>query len=143
MTLPTGIDDFAGLWQLDRRIEDALAGRVLRATGTAELVRDDTGWHWREDLDLTVPGQAPMKAVRRYLWRPGPDRIAVCFDDGRYFHEIRLGGAEARDRHDCPPDDYRVFYEFARWPDWSARWQVTGPKKSYVMDTEIRRPSAG
>ena len=80
-----------------------------------------------------------MEARRVYLWRDAePGAVAVTFDDGRPFHQFDLTGGEAR--HACPPDTYRVRYDFSEWPVWTARWRVTGPRKDYLMTSRYRRP---
>jgi len=35
--------------------------------------------------------------------------------------------------HDCPPDHYRVRYDFRSWPRWQADWRVRGPRKDYTL----------
>lgn len=131
---PQELQDFAGRWRLIRRIDDALAGEVLEGEGWGEFrPAPDGGLIYDEEVWLTAPGRPALRGTRRYLWRPLPGGIAVFFDDGRPFHRIALAAAAAEDRHDCAPDLYRVRYDFSGWPVWSARWQVAGPRKSYVM----------
>ena len=62
------------------------------------------------------------------------DGIAVFFEDGRPFHWF--SDAQSAASHDCPPDLYAVSYGFGDWPEsWSARWQVSGPRKDYRMES--------
>ncbi|CAD0185227.1 hypothetical protein RUESEDTHA_02113 [Ruegeria sp. THAF57] len=137
MTLPQSLSDFEGRWNLTRVIRDARAGHVVRADGIAILSRSDDGLVYDEDVTLRLPGQPAMKGTRRYLWRDGGDGIAVHFDDGRFFHRLKLGKTFASDHHDCPPDSYYAEYDFSNWPHWKVRWIVSGPRKSYEMDTEF------
>ncbi|MDA7963375.1 DUF6314 family protein [Ruegeria sp.] len=136
MNLPQRLSDFEGCWQLNRTIRDARAGQVVQAEGQAHLHRAEDGLIYEEEVTLHIPGQPAMKGTRRYLWREEPDGIAVYFDDGRYFHRLKLGQARVSDHHDCPPDSYDAAYDFNGWPRWSVRWTVSGPRKSYEMDTE-------
>lgn len=138
MSLPRCLADFEGRWILRRAIRDARAGQVVRAEGVAEFRPDNKGLIYDEEVTLHIPGQAEMKGTRRYLWREMEDRIAVFFDDERYFHALTLGAAQPSDHHDCPPDSYDARYDFLRWPMWAVRWIVTGPRKSYEMETEYR-----
>ena len=38
--------------------------------------------------------------------------IEVCFGDGRFFHRFLPEDQTAGDVHLCPPDTYRVRYDF-------------------------------
>ena len=127
------IADFEGRWQVRRMIDDHLAGQSGEFTGTAMLSPRGNGlWDWSESGVIALGGGKPMSAARRYLWRAEGDRIAVLFDDGRPFHDFApVGAPEAA--HWCAPDDYRVRYDFSRWPDWQVEWVVKGPRKDYRM----------
>ncbi|MCV6583902.1 MAG: DUF6314 family protein [Marinibacterium sp.] len=136
---PAALWDFEGIWQIDRQIDDRRAGLVITGTGQARLTRQGDGLIYDETLMLDLPGQGALTAERRYLWAQDPGGVAVAFDDGRPFHRILLSGGDARDRHHCDPDLYDVTYDFSTWPRWSARWDVTGPRKGYVMRTSYCR----
>jgi len=126
------LEDFTGAWRLSRVIEDARAGQIVHLEGRALFTPDEAGLVCEESGKLQLPGQAPLQATRRFLWRRAEGGIAVHFEDGRFFHLIGPGlNPEAM--HDCPPDLYRVAYDFSRWPDWSTRWRVEGPRKDYAM----------
>lgn len=137
MSGPGRIEDFEGEWILTRVINDRLAGQVLHAEGVATLRRSEAGFVYDEEVRLHVPGQAPMRGTRRYLWRSAPGRIAIYFEDGRFFHNLTLGQPTPEDHHDCAPDSYDAAYDFANWPRWSVRWSVSGPRKSYEMRTDF------
>ncbi|NVO55664.1 hypothetical protein HW561_07670 [Rhodobacteraceae bacterium B1Z28] len=136
MTLPNKISDFEGQWHLKRVIQDAKAGQIVHADGQASLKRSDDGLIYEEEVTLCVPGQVPMKGTRRYQWREAEGAIAIYFEDGRYFHTLKLGLPRVLDHHDCPPDSYDAVYGFSGWPCWNVRWTVSGPRKSYEMNTE-------
>ena len=78
--------------------------------------------------------QGRFRAERRYLW--GPD-LTVCFEDGRFFHQVPPEGGQAA--HWCDPDQYEVSYDFRAWPDWQTRWRVVGPRKDYAMVSWYRK----
>lgn len=140
-SLPTELSDFRGRWTLVREIEDRRAGQNLRAEGAAVLYPADGQYIYDEEVTLYVPGQVPMLGTRRYLWRQEAARIAVHFEDGRFFHGLTLGRPGTQDHHDCAPDSYDVKYNFSGWPDWRVIWTVQGPRKSYVLTTEYCRAS--
>ncbi len=125
--------EFEGNWGLVRRIDDARAGAVSHFEGEARFTPDGAGLAYHETGLLHLPGAAPMRAERRYLWRAVPEGIAVQYEDGRPFHLIRAGQAQAEDSHDCAPDRYDVRYDFSAWPDWQQIWQVSGPRKDYHL----------
>ena len=80
-----------------------------------------------------------MQATRRYLWRAGgAGAIDVLFEDGRFFHSFDPDAPTPAAPHDCPPDTYRVRYDFTGWPEWQAEWRVTGPDKDYTMLSRFR-----
>lgn len=124
--------DFRGAWLLTREIGDARAGQRARLDGRAVLAEGAGGLVYAEKGRLLLPGQPPLTATRRYLWRAAGARIEIFFEDGRFFHAIAPGPAPEAVHH-CPPDRYSVAYDFAAWPRWSSRWHVAGPRKDYVM----------
>ncbi|WP_237093651.1 DUF6314 family protein [Nereida sp. MMG025] len=125
--------DFAGRWAIDREvIHDN--GQTMQAQGTATFTPDDGGLAYYETGQMHMDGLAPLTFERRY--RFGPD-LSVYFEDGRFFHHIPAGGGRAH--HHCAPDDYNVTYTFTSATEWSAVWQVSGPKKGYKMTTRYTR----
>ncbi|RBP93682.1 hypothetical protein DFO80_105106 [Rhodobacter sp. 140A] len=130
------LSDFAGEWTIAREIEQAGAG-TARFEGRACFTPEGAGLAYHEAGTLTLPGAAPMRAGRDYLWREEGAEIAVFFSDGRPFH--RFDPAAPAAQHWCDPDDYRVRYDFAAWPDWRAEWRVSGPRKAYTMRSLYRR----
>ncbi|TCO70936.1 DUF6314 family protein [Rhodovulum euryhalinum] len=135
------LGEFEGAWRLVRVIEDARAGQTATFEGRAVFNRSGDGLYYAEHGILRLPGQAPMTAERRYLWRPAGAGIEVCFEDGRFFHAI-ASGPRAEAHHDCPPDRYAVAYDFGGWPAWSCRWRVIGPRKDYAMASSYARLGA-
>ncbi|MDA5093891.1 DUF6314 family protein [Aliiroseovarius sp. KMU-50] len=136
--------DFEGRWLISRRIEDAKAGSSGSFDGVASFSPDGEGGFCYEEVgELRLPagpnGPTAMQATRRYLWKADPDGVRVLFEDGRDFHRINLAQDTATGFHHCPPDDYEVSYNFSRWPNWRATWQVRGPRKDYMMITDYRR----
>ncbi len=138
------LSDFAGTWQLTRRILDRRAGVEGHFAGTASLLRDGAGLAYAETGLLTLGSAPPLTAERRYRWaEEAGGRIAVAFADGRPFHSFAPDAGTPAGTptatHHCPPDDYRVSYDFTRWPDWTAQWEVQGPRKDYRMESRYRR----
>ena len=126
------LEDFAGAWRLSRVIvhDDGARGAF---EGTATLAPDGAGLRHHEEGLLTLAGHPPIAAHRTYLWRPAPEGVAVLFEDGRPFHVIDLSGPRPEATHLCGADTYRVTYDLAAWPEWSAAWRVTGPRHAYRL----------
>lgn len=131
------LNDFEGCWRLTRRIEDRRAGLTGSLEGEARWQADEAGLRLTESGLLSYGNGAPMRAERCYLWRAEAGGIATYFEDGRPFHWFSVEQTDAL--HDCPPDTYRVRYDFADWPRWSAEWRVTGPRKDYLMQSHYSR----
>jgi hypothetical protein len=129
--------DFIGNWSVARQIDDRTAGATLHFLGTATFTPDPAGLTYAEAGRLALPDGTTLAAERRYLWRESEDGIAVLFADGRPFHSF--GTANPLAAHWCDPDTYRVAYDFAAWPAWSATWDVTGPRKDYRMRSHYSR----
>jgi len=137
------LTDFPGFWDITRRIEDRRAGQSGHLSGTARFSHRPGGDLAYVEQGLLVYGAGPaMTAERRQIWRASPDGIAVHFDDGRFFHAFVPSGGRAEAAHDCPPDRYRVAYDFRRWPHWQSVWEVSGPRKAYRMETSYRPAGA-
>jgi hypothetical protein len=132
---------FAGEWRIDRSIEDIRTGRTGTFVGTASFRSGPSGIDYCEHGRLTF-GKAPeMTATRRYRWiDAGAGTIEVRFDDGRLFHRFSAHETTPSALHECPPDQYRVRYDFRAWPRWRAKWQVRGPRKAYCI-TSLYRPA--
>ena len=134
---------FSGLWHLDRVIEDVRAARAGRLIGEARFAPAPDGLDYLEEGTLVFPGVAPLCASRRYHWRDGgAGTIDVWFADGRFFHRFDAEDPAPAATHDCPPDTYRVRYDFRAWPRWQAEWRVTGPRKDYGIVTQFRPAGA-
>ncbi len=132
-----GPEDFIGAWTVARRIDDRLAG-AGRFDGTAVFAPVPGGLSYAE-RGILQTGAGAFEARRGYLWQFGAEGVAVLFEDGRPFHRFTPAGRAAGSDHPCGADLYRVEYDFARWPEWSAVWQVSGPRKDYRMHTTFAR----
>jgi hypothetical protein len=137
------LSSFTGAWTLERTVEDVRAARTGRLTGEARFTPAPGGLAYAEEGTLAFAGSAPMRATRRYLWRDGgAGTIDVLFEDGRLFHRFDAEDSAPAASHECPPDSYRVRYDFRLWPRWQAEWRVTGPRKDYALVSRYRPAEA-
>ncbi|WP_040482815.1 DUF6314 family protein [Yoonia vestfoldensis] len=135
-----GRDDFAGRWQVLRRIDDRHGAMQGDFTGMAVLnPAGEHGLIYTETGQMRIGAAPVMQAVRRYLWEVAEGLVTVRFEDGRDFHSFAPAGQAAGTDHPCGDDHYTVVYDFTRWPDWRATWDVRGPRKDYTSVTDYRR----
>jgi hypothetical protein len=135
--LPFSLDDFMGhSWGITRQILDHHQDTSVQFKGQCRIAG---GWY-HETGHLILAHSPALTSSRRYRWHPGAGGgIDIFFEDDRFFHHIDLAQSSPTAHHLCPPDEYHVTYDFARWPDWTADWQVTGPRKSYDMRSCYRK----
>ena len=135
------LEAFAGDWEIEREIEDVKGGRHGRFTGRARFTPSPEGLRYREEGRLALDDgagdgrDARLPLARR---RGGGDRGAVRRRPA-CSTASSLDEPDPAAEHACPPDTYRVRYDFARWPRWRAEWRVTGPRKDYGMVSRFRR----
>jgi hypothetical protein len=126
--------DFAGDWQIGRRITDRLTGQTGQFDGIAVLSPQGTGdLRYSETGKLLWGDGPPLQADRTYLWVFEDGQARVLFADGRPFHSFQPGISGAGTDHLCGADLYRVTYGFTDWPEWSVQWDVSGPRKDYTL----------
>ncbi|WP_299733173.1 DUF6314 family protein [uncultured Tateyamaria sp.] len=129
--------DFLGRWEIAREIVPA-SGPRASFSGHAEWSAAPGGAEYFETGVLHLDGAPPMTAERRYHWA---EDLSVRFGDGRDFHQVPPAGGQAS--HFCDPDTYLVTYDFSDWPAFTVRYDVSGPRKDYVMISRFRRAGAG
>lgn len=124
---------FAGVWQLQRQIDDRY-GRQQGGFDGRAVFHDAGVGHLRYVEEGTIKfGAGPaFTAHRHYQWHFGDGIVEVRFADGGAFHHFVPEGVVAGTDHPCGQDHYKVQYDFRRWPDWQAVWTVTGPRKDYT-----------
>jgi hypothetical protein len=133
MTHTITLDDFAGVWALERTIQHE-DGTGARFTGHAVWRPDANGLAYHETGEMVLAEGVRFMAERRYLWSAD---LSVWFEDGRFFHNVPPHGGPTA--HWCDPDQYDGHYDFADWPNFRITWRVRGPRKDYRMETLYRR----
>lgn len=134
-----GAADFAGRWQLQRKIEDFRAGSDAVLTGEAVLSDEGDVWRYHERGVLRMGDAPPMTTERVYLWRFLSARVEVSFEDGAPFHNFVPTAGAVATSHLCGDDLYRPHYALDHWPAWEVTWRVTGLRKDYVMKSTYSR----
>ena len=139
MTSIRTLVDFAGLWTLQRQINDHRSGTSGVFNGTASLTPVNNGLAYLETGSLQMEGHPPMTAERKYEWIDDGPCIQVLFEDGRIFHRFDPNAPRPCAEHFCDPDQYRATYDFGSWPEWTTIWDVVGPRKSYQLTSRYSR----
>ncbi|WP_106354412.1 DUF6314 family protein [Yoonia maritima] len=125
-------DEFTGSWQLSRVITDRHSDQAGTLLGTARFETVGAGALLYTEVGELRFGTSPaMTATRSYRWQFVGDAVDVRFDDGAAFHSFRPSGHAQGTDHPCGADFYQVRYDFSKWPQWQATWQVIGPRKDY------------
>ena len=133
-------DDFAGAWTLERDITDRHLGQDGRFRGTADLRADGASILRYAETGQMQLGRGPaMTATRSYNWQFTDAGVFVTFADGAAFHSFIPTGIGAGTDHPCGDDFYQVKYDFTKWPEWSATWSVSGPRKDYTSTSRYTR----
>jgi hypothetical protein len=125
--------DFEGVWTLQRNIDQA-DGTNACFEGHATWSPQGAGMRYHEIGTLQMENAPAMQAERKYTWT---SELDVYFEDGRFFHTVPATGGTSE--HWCDPDTYRAIYDFKDWPEFSVKWQVSGPRKAYSMHASYRR----
>jgi hypothetical protein len=94
---------------------------------------------YREAGLFRIGAGPALVAERSYQWAFDAGQVTVTFADGRPFHSFTPGVTGPGTDHPCGDDLYRVAYEWSGWPEWTATWDVTGPRKDYRLVSHYRR----
>lgn len=131
-----------GAWSLARRISD---GTAMAGTAVFAPAVDGDGLAYREQGTLQLARGGVFQAERRYVFQPRPAGFAVLFADTprRLFQEVALAASDGtlsgEAVHLCADDRYASWYAFHPDGSFSVRHVVSGPRKSYSLDTRYRR----
>jgi hypothetical protein len=135
----------AGSWTVERTLLDRASGTRGTFTGVVRYTENpDGGLHYREDGTMHWPTHSGP-AFREYVLKPGagPESMEVFFPDGRPFHLMSFSEQGHEDEHWCDPDDYRVNYSYAGPDAFSFTWDVQGPSKDLLLESQLVRINAG
>lgn len=135
----------AGTWELSRTVT---GGHVM--VGSAEFsLRPDGMLHYAESGTTLFSGaDRPITFSRSYLYLVGTGPLTIFFDEPqpRLFQHVELvegpAGWRGEGYHLCTPDTYRSRYDFGRDGQLHVRHAVAGPRKDYVIETQLLRPGA-
>ncbi|WP_426998350.1 DUF6314 family protein [Pseudarthrobacter sp. N5] len=138
--------DVSGRWSVERKLLDRATGARGTFTGVVLFSEtDDGGLRLREEGTVRWPASAGEMftgpAARRYLLKPteSPSTMDMLFPDGRPFHRMGFTESAGRGEHWCEPDSYRVKYQLRGPVEFSYSWDVQGPRKNLLLESQLRR----
>ena len=128
-----------GLWHLTRRIEGY--GRMEGVAAFTQTSPEDLSY--KEQGLHSLPDGGTLEFFQNYIYRLEREGLFARFADLRPFHGLQLypdGSAlKTASMHLCGADIYRGEYVFEEDNRFSLRWDVQGPKKNYVIQTDYVR----
>jgi Family of unknown function (DUF6314) len=146
LRIEDALEFFAGLWDLDRSIEDHRSGARGTFRGRASLTEIPAGaGPAAERLSYEEAGELLFGAYRgpahrtlEYV-RLQDASVQLCFADGRPFIDVDLSGGHCTRVHDCGEDRYEISMIAISRDLMEERWRVRGPEKDYDALTTLRR----
>ncbi len=135
-------DFLQGIWVFDRTIagHGRMAGRAVFLQQAPLLLHyTETGAH-----ELQSGKTFDFHQAYRYLYKDGC--LLAEFSDGRPFHSLEFKSdtddLKATALHLCVNDTYAGEYIFYGSDHFSLRWDVQGPHKDYVIQTNYFRQAS-
>jgi hypothetical protein len=129
----------AGIWELERVIDDKRLHRAGMMTGSAVFAADGALLRYREFGELRF-GPYRGAASQAYLYRfIAPCCAEVLLADGRFFHRLDLSAGSTAVTHRCAADLYQARIDVVSPNEWCMRWRIDGPRKSQRITTRLRR----
>jgi hypothetical protein len=134
---------FAGRWQLKRRIMDRRLMQAGAMTGHVSIQPcKDGSLHWQEHGLLRFGGHEG-EASRTYRLRQAVDGgLAFDFEDERPFFAVPTGEKRWRFSHLCAPDRYEGRWFLKHADELWLSWWITGPRKDYRMISRYSRANS-
>src|SRR5699024_4794741 len=123
------VEFLSGGWELARDIIDADGVPSGTFTGIGEFTARQSLLCYHESGLLSLGGEpSPAERSLRYL-PERPEYCTVWFDDGHFFHDLRLDTGQWTVGHPCRQDHYRGVFEAFDSDSWRQSWHVSGPTK--------------
>ena len=102
---------------------------------------------YEENGTLTTAEGRTFQFSRKYRYRATEEALDILFDETppRLYQSVSLvtrnGGWAGSGFHLCSPDEYRSDYSFDPPDRFATTHHVTGPRKSYIIETRYSRTS--
>ncbi|WP_328684430.1 DUF6314 family protein [Streptomyces sp. NBC_01261] len=133
----------SGSWRVRRSVRDLSSGDEGDFAGTTVFsALPEGGLLHTESGTFTWLGVArPAERTLRFLPGGAPGTADVRFGDGRPFHGLDLATGHHVADHPCSADLYRGEFTVLDADHWRTVWQVGGPAKDLLLNTDYTRGS--
>jgi hypothetical protein len=133
-------DSLVGDWNIKRILNEEL---IAEGVATFKLI-DVDNILYREDLEITYPHISCINRTYKeylYFYHRGKNMIYKAFMDSTYFYglEFDCDKSIAKGVHSCNQDYYKATYQILALDYFIVKYEVIGPKKSYIINTKFTR----
>ena len=129
---------FKGRWHFKRQVRGVFPDKLsFQGQGYFTASAPPSQRLYKEEGAYTQKNQE-IPFQNTYLYEvKTPQECRVLFPDGRLFYEISSQSQEIE--HLCGEDKYQGHFEALTPNQWQLFWRVTGPRKSYEIQTFYQR----
>lgn len=133
-------DFFLGSWDVKRIFNQEL---VAQGVATFKLI-DVDNILYREDLAIKYPNISCInKSYKEYLYfyHRNNNIIYKTFMDSRHFYDLEFDCDKsiATGFHLCNQDYYKATYQIFALNHFMLNYEVVGPRKAYIINTNFMR----
>ena len=132
-----------GTWAFER---NSPGQATMTGTAVIAAIAPDLSAYEERGTLTTAEGRT-FQFARKYRYRATEKSFDILFDETplRLYQSVSLvarnGGWRGSGFHLCSPDEYRSDYSFDPPDLFMTTHNVTGPRKSYLIETRYRRAS--
>lgn len=130
-----------GNWNIDRVIKP---GGVFKGHAVFNEVSGNELLYQELGVLTLDNGEVLTDVQKSYSYKYEDGKISIYFNDGVYkgklFHQLEFNGkAQASALHECPPDNYKSFYDFISSDEFIIEHKVKGAQKDYFSSSRYTR----
>lgn len=138
----------AGNWVLDRKISCGI--QMIGTASFQPLAKPYACYHYQEKGTIKLPSNKSYTAYNAYGYSHTESQIMIHFWDtqrdqlGSVLHCLNFslgnhGLMASKHIYYCGSDCYELNYTFIGESELKIEYQVSGPKKNYLIDTSLSR----
>lgn len=136
-------ESLIGKWKIVREISalDGTTKGKMWGSGFFDLYEGNQ-LLYQEHLCHETAEEELLHATKFYRYHFAPDAVSIYFyreEEGRLFMTLPLTEKEFRGYAECKDDSYSLQWNWINPDAFFTRYQVTGPKKSMIIESEFKR----